>query len=254
MRDFTSAQWKLKHAYSHIEKFERERTAFLRSHPCTVRPQFNPNTRYTDYVVEHVDEVPTTLVLILGDAVHNLRAVLDHIAAALVRANGQTKTDIFPICDSESRFQDWGMRRIKRMSPADQERIRFIKPYLGGRDLLWALHQLDITDKHKLLITSIQCAGAVKHRFDQSSIMAALPVPEELIVPLLGPLPVAECGKVVASYPGNVELDQDVDLSFDVGFGKNVEVFGGRLVGESLTQMAKEVEGIYNAFERTAAF
>jgi hypothetical protein len=45
-----------------------------------------------------------------------------------------------------------GMAKIKLLSPADQATIASLKPYKGGDDLLYALHHLDITRKHRRLL------------------------------------------------------------------------------------------------------
>lgn len=252
MRDFTSAWSKWERAETHIAEFNRERIAFLDKNPCVVRAQYNAETAHTDYIVEHVEKVPATISLVVGDAVHNLRSSLDHIAAALV--DKSTTQSGFPIFKDSDAFNAGFAGKTKGMSALDQERIWFIKPHLCGSNTLWGLHRLDIADKHHLLIAYTQCAGAVEHRFDETDVITAngipMPLPRKIALPLLGKLPIPECGKVVVSYPGNPEENKNIKPLFDIAFG-DVPVFKYWLIGKALTEMAKEVERIYLAFTKT---
>jgi hypothetical protein len=92
--------------------------------------------------------------LIVGDAVHNLRATLDLLAVEIVRRNGgNTKGVYFPFADSAEAFDEMFRRRnFNRASVKDQAILRALQPYRGGNDLLRSLHDLDIQDKHHSLI------------------------------------------------------------------------------------------------------
>jgi hypothetical protein len=251
MRDFSSAFLKIERAYLRMGEFERERRRFLDANPCKVRPEYDPQADHTNYIVEHVEPIPASISLIVGDAVHNLRSALDHVAASLVRANNKIPKDtIFPICASEAIFRVQGSRRIEEMSPADQARMGLIKPYLGGRDALWGLHRLDITDKHDLLLAQIQCLEAITQRFDEAAKKAFPLLPDEVSIGVGAPLPVPKRDEVLVIFQGSPEKNPNVKLAFDIAFDE-VQVFKGRRVGESLLQMAKEVKWVYNAFCET---
>jgi hypothetical protein len=107
-----------------------------------------------------VEQASTRWAVIVGEVVHQLRSALDHVACQLVEANHAsiTKKTAFPIFDSADECE----ARIEGiLKGASVEAIRFIKalkPYNGGNQPLFALHRLDITDKHRLLIT----VGAVR--------------------------------------------------------------------------------------------
>lgn len=58
----------------------------------------------------------------------------------------------FPIGGSREDFEKTGIGKIKRLSAAAQKRICGLKPYKGSNDPLWQLHQLDILDKHVVLV------------------------------------------------------------------------------------------------------
>jgi len=103
--------------------------------------------------------LPETVPLLIGDAVHNLRSALDHLACALadlkLPAASQTgHAGIeFPIYISEHEFNAKGAGRIKKLPSSAQDEIRSLQPYHAGKDarhqFLWALHELDIIDKHR---------------------------------------------------------------------------------------------------------
>ena len=100
-----------------------------------------------------------TVPMLIGDAVHNLRSALDHLACALadleVPPTSETgQPDIeFPIYISEAEFIKRGARRIEKLPPSAQDEIKSLQPYRAGNNarfqLLWALHRLDIIDKHR---------------------------------------------------------------------------------------------------------
>ena len=52
----------------------------------------DPNTGDQVFKFRVRAPIPVDLSLVIGDAVHNLRSALDHLAWQLVLANGQTPT------------------------------------------------------------------------------------------------------------------------------------------------------------------
>jgi hypothetical protein len=105
--------------------------------------------------------VDPSLPLAIGDCIHNLRSALDHLAFQLAVLNGkgaEAESKIsFPICLTENEFS----RLIKKkVSPfIDGQALAALKdlqPYKTGAvheaDILWVLSQLDIIDKHRLLV------------------------------------------------------------------------------------------------------
>jgi hypothetical protein len=103
-----------------------------------------------------VPELPVSLALLLGDVVHNLRSTLDHLAVALVSAAGGTpdKYVSFPVFDSLKAYNDLSRDRLKGVSQYCLQTIDNMQPYKQGfGHWAWQLHQLDIIDKHRLLLT-----------------------------------------------------------------------------------------------------
>lgn len=115
------------------------------------------------YIVERVPEIPREYPAVLGDAVHNLRAALDHLAHQLVLAQNGTPTrqTQFPILRDATKAADIhpGMpQTIKSVLEGSQP---FRRRAVVEIDPLWCLHHLDIADKHRqLLVTVVANTGA----------------------------------------------------------------------------------------------
>lgn len=95
--------------------------------------------------------------LVIGDAIHNLRASLDHawlVVAQRIDPAIVGKYTRFPIAetrqDLEAKLKG---KNIHISAPGVFDVITAqIKSYGGGNDTLWTLHDLDIIDKHQLLL------------------------------------------------------------------------------------------------------
>ena len=108
------------------------------------------------------EAMPEETSAVLGDIIHNLRAALDLMATELCRAEDDPDDQThFPFArkeeDFEKRLIDTGFARAGHEA---LKLIREIKPYPGGNDLLRAIHDLDIRDKHKRLIVNAMSFGA----------------------------------------------------------------------------------------------
>jgi hypothetical protein len=99
--------------------------------------------------------------LLAGDAMHNARSALDHLACRLVELAGNTptRTTAFPIWpDAPETRKDTARfeRTLKGMGSAHQDSIRALQPYRNPgtweAERLTALAALDNADKHQLLV------------------------------------------------------------------------------------------------------
>jgi 3',5'-cyclic AMP phosphodiesterase CpdA len=112
-----------------------------------------------DTDIQNVPTLPIDVVSIAGDLVHNLRAALDHLAQQLALVGCPALTDKelrqieFPIAETQAKYKTDKARKIKGMRPEAIEAIDRLKPYKGGNDALWRIHELDNIDKHRALFT-----------------------------------------------------------------------------------------------------
>ncbi|HSY93511.1 MAG TPA: hypothetical protein VK812_19270 [Candidatus Binatus sp.] len=158
---FTDARWKIRWASRHIAKINAFLHALNAPDGYTVREDFDAQTgqQFIEYGFKR--KFPgKVLALHIGDAVHSLNCALDYswmktlkkISPASVSAYSK-----FPIY-SESSGVENALRsnKIKEDSALHKIFTSEIKPYAGGNDALWTIHEIDIADKHHLLIPSLE--------------------------------------------------------------------------------------------------
>jgi hypothetical protein len=98
-------------------------------------------------------------VCLAGDVVHNLRVALDHLAQqlALIGCPTLTQKELrgveFPIAETHAKYESDKARKVKGMRSEAVLAIDTLKPYKGGNEVLWRLHELDNIDKHRTLFT-----------------------------------------------------------------------------------------------------
>ena len=147
----------------------------------------------------------------------------------VVVANG------FPIYDKRSEFERQVARKIDGTSARTRRLIHFLKPYKSGRKSLWALHNLDILDKHNTILLA---AASYRHFVLRSK----LPVdwqdapiefpgivikPKDRLFPLQNGAIVLRIAAVARS-----ENDDNFEFAFEICFGE-----GNALAGEPLTTL-----------------
>lgn len=151
-------------------------------------------------------------VLINGDVgaiINSVRSSLDLLAASLARRNGKTPNSKrhFPIRASGIDFfaNEAVAEREKWLRPKDRLIIEALKPYKGGNDQLFALHQLDIIRKHeRLVVTSINPASII---VDPAAHAAGFR--------FASAWPSLNDGSVIASCPINSPY-RDFEIAFDI--------------------------------------
>lgn len=128
----------------------------------SVVPEYEASTRRYLARFKLLKPLPRRWSLILGDAIHNVRSSLDALVFALAsRHSGplssQEAKDVqFVIADNAQEFGKQKARRLGRLSPAAQDLIEAMQPYVPcswhGGNPLGAIRDLDNTNKHRHLI------------------------------------------------------------------------------------------------------
>jgi hypothetical protein len=149
---------KLDRAKQHVTNLDDALRAFRQSGPPEVGEQDDPNTGEKIYYAKSVPTIPDAVHLIAGDALHNLRASLDHLALQLRRAGlfrtttAETRIQ-FPIRASAQDCEADLNREEQATRPDVTNLIRAIEPYQGGLgNDLWLLNELNNIDKHRTLL------------------------------------------------------------------------------------------------------
>ncbi len=163
--DLSGVLVKIDRAKTHLNDFDRRaRRIEDACRRVIVRERDEQRSEY----VFRFSRIPTlrpVLGAVIGDAIHNLRVALDHLAWQLVIASGGKPNDstAFPILEVAPTPNRYGRSR-PQISPGVSKELRKIldevQPYKRAtkpahHDLA-ILHRLDINDKHReLLITVI---------------------------------------------------------------------------------------------------
>jgi hypothetical protein len=161
---------KLTRAREYIPLIVEQINSFIEKKPYMVWEENNPKRGGFDVRIRYTCEVDRRIVLESGTVITLIRSALDNLACTLaLRTNpdANTRQILFPIARSKDEFFN-GKRpavdKIKLLSAADRAKIIGLKPYIGGNDLLYALHELRRLDYHNRLINSAGYVGHVSVR------------------------------------------------------------------------------------------
>jgi hypothetical protein len=159
--DFYGPNLKVERAKHHIDQLEVIFATHISRNVQRLRPKKNSRGLEGERKAS-VATFPKHTPTVLGDAIHNLRAALDHAYCIMVEANGRqvTRRTLFPFGEDEKSLKGSinGHKHLG-LTPSDaviDTIIDRIQPYEGGQLGLYGLHLLDITDKHHVLIPMAQ--------------------------------------------------------------------------------------------------
>lgn len=154
---FSDARAKIEWADKHIVELEKRLSDLPNSY--TSRVDIDPKLSYHTLVHDIADRerLLTTIALLIGDAVHNLKCALDYawvktIEHAAPSALG--KHAKFPVYDTSVNLEN-ALRGAKIDVSCPRLfslMLNNICPYSGGNYFIWAVYVLNKRDKHRLLI------------------------------------------------------------------------------------------------------
>lgn len=146
--------------------------AFFESQFYSISSQTNPDTG-KEFVRVEIKPLPDELPVIVGDIIHNLRSSLDLVWGSMRRSLGATDTTgEFPFAKERDDLESTVLSRDKVVTVAIPEIRRVIledvQPYMAGNAFLWALHDLNRIDKHRILITAVHTTQIPIHMVDEN--------------------------------------------------------------------------------------
>ena len=250
---------KLDRAEKHIRDLKKRLHILNREYSDSVIFKDDPHTGDRTYKIVSIPPLDDEIALIAGDAIHNTRTALDHLAYRLVCVetgeSGPFNDVYFPIGDTPEHYKARLGRIIERLRPDAIEAINAIQPYEGGRGHdLWCLHRLDIIDKHRLplavgstnrfesMAPSVR-AGYAKHFLSVSSLPSGsvmLTTPAFVHFPL-------QAGNTLRTVL-KADIEEKVYFQFDVAFDEP-GIFRGESVIVTIHQLHKRVRDILMCFE-----
>jgi hypothetical protein len=163
LADLSSVHVKLDRAETHLDEFDKQASSVISACLQSVIREYSEDE--TEYVfrLRKVPSVPPVLSAIVGDAVHNLRVSLDHLAWQLVIATGRepgARTS-FPVRWTPPRpdANGYSLPQIFPGVPMDlRMTLDEVQPYKlpkPAHHSLAVLSKLDNKDKHQQLLVAI---------------------------------------------------------------------------------------------------
>jgi hypothetical protein len=154
---------KVERAMEHVQDLNKLLKVFAESDFYSVSVKEHRGSNRILFDIDKSGFDMTRCALIIGDALHNLKSSLDILyyqafeTAAIGSADHRTR---FPIRDEREELIAAIDGGLKKKGLAEDSRIALIvdvlldivKPYKAGNLPLWSLHELNILDKHQLLI------------------------------------------------------------------------------------------------------
>ena len=152
MHPLDDPRLKLFRAEQHLDQFNAVFEQFSGQYPY--RAVRDPDLKEAEVRLRVPLVIPPRLRLLLADFAHNARAALDQLAwqlALLTTDKPYWRTE-FPIFFENNPGID---ERIKDLPAEAKVEVKSFQPYQAGdradRDLLWALHCINNTDKHRVI-------------------------------------------------------------------------------------------------------
>ena len=150
---------KIERAYKHIDDLEDACKPLIGPVFKTVSLQGNAKAGNRGLHFGSMNIYSSDIPAIAGDAIHNLKSALDHLAFQLVSVGtatgiprkGRWEDIQFPIAHSSEAYES---RKSRYIEGAEREAIKVIdrlKPYKDGNPALWLLYKLDNADKHSFI-------------------------------------------------------------------------------------------------------
>jgi len=264
MNFYESVCLKIERAKTHVHNLDALIGKFGQQNPYRLVGNLDPNTGDSIFRFAKVAPLPSDIPLIVGDAIHNLRSALDHIAWALFE---RYKTDpkvkrrevFFPVWQSKQVCEAELARKVKMFGQKAVDAIAKAHPYKGGNQTLWYLHELNLADKHRLIVAIVAQAGMditpfVEDGFARLAKMSGLPttsVPQfkrRLVIPAGVGMVAAKEGDVAFTVPAGKVIDLNRKIPMVIAFDEP-EITGRQSVMLVLDSMVNAVEGIAKQFE-----
>jgi hypothetical protein len=263
---FVGPKLKIERAKRHTVDLETTAKAFFDTHPYQFVREIDANTGENVLRVLVKERAPVSMSGILGDAVHNLRCVYDYLVCDLIRNNGNKPdgNSGLPIKRKAERFKPGSIPKIDGVSSKAERYILLLKANKRANAALWAIHWLDIIDKHNAIVpvaaATIQVTAKVgvpgMFLGPDGNIRLGGPGPGG--VPMLVDAGTPDQFRRVALTQGSVEIhrspggfQEEVRVSLDIAFSET-QVAEGEPVIETLRQLTEFTERALNIFERRA--
>lgn len=152
---FHASRLKIERADQHIQSLH-DRTIQFASNCYRLVINQDPQTGNDILEFSLTESLPEDFALIIGDALHNFKSALDLAINEVIFSKLGAYDDFarFPFRSTRSELESAikGSKITKASPEVADFIVNVIEPYRGGNDVLYSLHQLNILDKHRLLL------------------------------------------------------------------------------------------------------
>jgi hypothetical protein len=154
--DLLPAQAAVDWAVSQFPTFEQRLNVWLNNNINVSVKELPADTPNNIIVATEKEPLPLAFLVEAGAYINVIRSSLDILASALARRYRIPDIDdvYFPVAVDAKTFASNGYKGskfVQSLPAVQRDIIKYLKPYKGGNDTLYALHRLDIVRKHKRL-------------------------------------------------------------------------------------------------------
>lgn len=245
---FRQARVKLKRARRHILEVQTASRELPRKSPYQFVVGANQRTGNLQLIFISHNPLPLEFSAAVGDAVHALHTIFDYAAVGLTAApigKGNPHYAGFPTGEDQTKFLKASQDKMAGAPVEALQIIEALEPYGDDPHSLRALHQLDILDKHKMIVPAVSAmtidgmkinvggkdyilqSTDFEANDDGSNLNATVDIPYN---------------------PQTEFISKGSNLSFKVVFGKG-QPLEGRPIAESLIGLADTAEHFINECE-----
>lgn len=145
-----------------IEEYKEVASAEMKPDPYS-----EPHPEFDFYRMAFDPPMPLEIPLMTGDAIHNLRSSLDIMICDIAELRGQDRIYKFPFAETEEKLKVILEKETKKLGQDICDKILEMRPYKGekGNAKLRALHDLDIADKHRIIVPYFGAASKLNPNF-----------------------------------------------------------------------------------------
>jgi hypothetical protein len=163
--DFSDARQRLGRAREHIAESQTRIANLINPEFYRVEPHFDSQAGRVRIDLISLQQSDKGLNCTIGDAIGNLRTVLDYAAVALVAPiAGKTQSVGFPFADDANGFTGTVTKGTLSVC-AETVRQYFIdevQAYKGGKgETFWTLNKLRNIEKHRFLLATRELVGVI---------------------------------------------------------------------------------------------
>jgi len=155
---YKDAHLKIERANKHIADLEAAIFEMENTYRATIEQHPDFGAQSVKHEIPDIEKAFDNLSVIIGDALHNLHCALDFAWYSTINRclpDKLSQCTKFPVRDSSQSLEATlhGIEVDTRCKPLFDCIVSTIQPYKGGHNsVIWTLHDLDISDKHLLLL------------------------------------------------------------------------------------------------------